>query len=193
VDLTHRAPRERGVLRQGQLDQVGLALPQCQQPHEVADRHGLLDHGGQHAWRGHRHVDTPRVVEQPLVRRVVHPRHHAPHGEHGLREQGDHEVDLVVAGGRDDHVAQLHAGVLQRRQLARVREHPLGLLDRVRLVLALLPLDEHHLVLIGDQLRGDGPSHGAGARDRHPHQDASSGGWAAALVTSLTVPDSAAT
>jgi hypothetical protein len=48
-------------------------------------------------------------------------------------------------------------------------------------------------VVTGDQLGGDGLADGAGSGDRDPHQLPSSGGWAAAVVTSLTVPDSAAT
>src|SRR5690606_32504715 len=104
-----------------------------------------------------------------------------------------HDVDLVVPGRGDHHVALLDPGLLQRGHLTRVAEHPVRLLDRLRFELTRLPLDEHDLVPAVDELRGDGPAHRARARDRDPHQLSSSGARAATLVTSVTVPDFAAT
>ena len=92
----------RCVVGERDLDEVRLALLQGEQPDEVADGDRLLDDGGQQPGRGDRDVDAPGLVEQPLVLRVVDAGDDAVDAELGLAEQGDDEVDLVVAGGRDD-------------------------------------------------------------------------------------------
>ena len=179
---------------QRDLHEVGLALTQRHQPHQVADGHRLLDQRGEQAWGGDRDVDAPVVVEQPLVARVVHPGDHPAHRELGLGQQRHHEVDLVVAGRGDDDVAVLQARLLQRGELAGVGVHPLGRLDGLGLDVAELALDEHHLVLALHQLDGDGAADRPGPRDRDAHRrHPSCGGAAAVAVTSLTVPDTAAT
>src|SRR3712207_6866476 len=50
-------------------------------------------------------VHAPRLVEHPLVLRVVDAGDRARHAVLGLGEQRDDEVRLVVAGRRDDDVA----------------------------------------------------------------------------------------
>ena len=127
------APASGVCAGQRDLHEVGLALPQRHQPHQVAHRDRLLDQRREQARGGDRDVDAPVVVEQPLVARVVHPGDDPAHRELGLGQQRHHEVDLVVAGGRDHDVAALQAGLLQRGELAGVGVHPLGGLDRLGL------------------------------------------------------------
>ena len=55
--------------------------------------------------RGDGDVDAPRLVEHPLVLRVVHAGDRAGDAELGLGQQRDDEVRLVVAGRRHDDVA----------------------------------------------------------------------------------------
>src|SRR5262249_12430517 len=93
--------------------------------------------------------------------------------------QRDHQVDLVVAGGRDHHVAVLQAGLLQAGHLAGVGQHPFGLRHDVPLEVALVPFEQHHLVAVLHQLGGDRPADRAGAGDGDPHQWLPSGGAAA--------------
>jgi hypothetical protein len=85
----------------------------------IAD--GLLDEGGHQARRRDRHVDAPGLVEHPLVLRVVDACHGAGHPELGLGQQREHEVDLVVTGGRDDDVTVLQAGLVERGRSRRRR------------------------------------------------------------------------
>jgi hypothetical protein len=194
VQRLHGSPGQRGVLRECDLHQVGLALAQRQQPHQVADGHGLLHESGEEAGGGHGDVDAPVVAEQPLVARVVDPGHDAADGELGLGEQRHDEVDLVVAGGGDDDVAALQAGLLQGGELTGVGVDPLGAFHRLGLDVGELPLDEHDLVLALHQLQRDGAADGPGSCDRDAHLTQPSwGGVPAAAVTSLTVPDTAAT
>ena len=55
----------------------------------------------------------------------------ARHAELLLGQQRDHEVVLVVAGGRDHDVATLEAGEPKRGDLARVGDEPLHFVGRV--------------------------------------------------------------
>ena len=107
-----------------------------------------------------------------------------------LASSDDHQVDLVVAGAGDHHVAGLQAGVLQQRDLAGVGQHPLGGLDPARLDRLRVPVDQHHLVAVLDQLTGDRPTHRAGSRDGDPHQRPSTGEMAALSATSWMSLDS---
>src|SRR6266508_5725511 len=76
VDLADGTAGEGGVLGEGHLDEVGLALAQGEELDQVADADRLLDHGGEQARRGHPDVDAPGLVEQTLVGRVVDPGDH---------------------------------------------------------------------------------------------------------------------
>ncbi len=55
----------------GQLDHRRARLLELEDPHEVADAHRLLDEGGHEPRRRDGDVDAPRLVEHPLVLRVV--------------------------------------------------------------------------------------------------------------------------
>ena len=107
--LGDRCPEERGVLAERDLDQTGPTALEGQQPDEGADRDGLLHERGEQVRSRHRHVDTPRLVEQPLVLGVVDPGEHPGDAELLLGQQRDDEVVLVVAGDRDEHVGRLRA------------------------------------------------------------------------------------
>ena len=56
---------------------------------------------------------------------MVHPGDDAGDAELLLGEEGHHEVVLVVAGRRDQHLALLEARFPERRDLARVADVPL--------------------------------------------------------------------
>ena len=85
----------------------------------------------------------------------------------------------------------LQAGVLQRGTARTRRRAPhSGLLDRVGLEVRRRPADEHHLVVAAEQLLGDGPADGPGARDRDPFASVTlflAGAWPAAAVISVMV------
>ena len=147
-----------------------MTLAEGQQADEVTDGHGLLDHRGQQPWRRHGDVDAPRLVEQPLVLGVVDPGHHPIDAELGLGQQRDDQVDLVVAGRGDHHVAALDVRLHQCVELAGVRQQPLRARHAVDLHGPWLPLDEQHLVTVAEELAGDGAPDVAGPGDRHPHQ-----------------------
>ena len=101
VDVADAPAGERAALGESDLDHRGAALLELEDAHEVADAHGLLDERRHEPGRRHRDVDAPRLVEHPLVLRVVDPGDGARHAELGLGQQGEHEVGLVVAGGGD--------------------------------------------------------------------------------------------
>ena len=61
------------VLVQGHLHEPGVAALELQQPDEHADRDRLLDEAGEQLRGRDGHVDAPRLVEQPVVLRVVDP------------------------------------------------------------------------------------------------------------------------
>ena len=102
---------------------------------------------------------------------MIHARDDARHAELLLGEQRDHEVVLVVAGGRDHDVAALEPGLAQRRDFARVGEEPLDSVGGVRAVdHGRVLLDELHLVAGAHEIVGDEQPDVAGARDRDAHQ-----------------------
>ena len=144
----------RRALGQGDLHEPGVL--ELQESDEGADRHRLLHEGGEQVGRGHRDVDAPRLVEQPLVVRVVDARDHARHSELLLRQQRDDEVVLVIAGCGDDDVDAFEAGLVQRADLARVGDEPLHVErgaqagDEVGVL-----LDEHDLVAGVAEVAGD--------------------------------------
>ena len=82
---------------------------ELEQPHQPADAHGLVDERRDEVRGRHRDVDAPRLVEHPLVLRVVDARDDPRDRELLLREQRHDEVVLVVAGRGDDDVAALEA------------------------------------------------------------------------------------
>ena len=83
---------------------------ESQQADQRAHRNGLFDEGGHHERHAHRDVDSPRLVEEPLILRVVHPGDYSGNGEFLFREKGDHEVVLVVSGSGDHDVDAREAG-----------------------------------------------------------------------------------
>ena len=137
--------------------------------HQVADRDGLLDQRGQHPRRGHRDVDTPRLVEQPLVAGIVDAGHHPRHRELGLGEQADHDVGLVVAGRGDHHVEVLEVDRLEQGQLAGVAEAPVRGGDGVDVDVVGVAFEQRDLVAVLDELPRDGSADGAGSGDRDFH------------------------
>src|SRR5690606_31467120 len=114
-----------------------------------------------------------RVGEQPLVARVVHPGHRARHPELGPCQEGDHQVDLVVAGGADHVVVGLHPGCVERADLARVTDDPLGGGHPGGALGGGVPVEDQDVVTVVDELPGDGASHAARADDCDSHADSS--------------------
>ncbi len=104
----------RRVVGEGDLDQVGLAPLELQEPHQRPDRDRLLDQGGEQVGRRDGDVDAPRLVEQPPVLRVVDPGDDPGDGELHLGQQGHDEVVLVVAGGGDHDVGGVERGRAKR-------------------------------------------------------------------------------
>ena len=76
----------RRFVRQGDLDELGMPALQAQQADKGADRDRLLDQCGHHERHAHGHIDSPGVVEEPLVLGVVHPCDDAGNGELLLRQ-----------------------------------------------------------------------------------------------------------
>lgn len=166
----HPDAGERRLRRQRQLDQVGVAVAEAQQPDEIADAHRLLDQRGHQTRRGDRDVDAPRLVEQPLVLRVVHPGHDPRHAVLGLREQRDDQVDLVVTRRGDHDVAPLERRLVERRDLTGVREEPLGHRDALHRDGGRRLVDQQHLVPVLQELGRDGTAHRTGPGNRDAHQ-----------------------
>src|SRR5664280_1163067 len=173
--VADRPACDAGGLGQRDLDEVDLALAQGEQPDQVADRHRLLDQGGQDARRRHGDVHPPGVGEQPFVARIVDPADHPADREFGLGQQRHHQVHLVVARAGDHHVAGLQSGVLQQRDLAGIGKHPFRSLDALGLDRLGVPVDEHDLVAIFDKLPGDGTTHRPGSRNSDSHRRCSLG------------------
>ena len=123
-----------------------------------------------------RGVDTATSTPQASVNshslsRVVDPGDHPADRELGLGQQRDDQVDLVVAGGRDHHVAVLQAGPPPARPARRRRPaatppaatRPGSTFSGSR----SMSITSCSLL---DQLPGDGPADGAGPGDGDPHQ-----------------------
>ncbi len=178
VELPDRGADDGRVVGQGDLHQPGPALLQLEEADEAAHRQGLLGQGQDQVRGGHRHVDTPVLVEQPLVLGVIDPGHHPGHGELLLGQQRDHQVVLVVAGGRHHDVDRADVGLPQRRHLAGVGGPPLdaaavapragegggGAADHARVLLDDQDLVAGHGEVVGDELAdvagaGDGNLH----------------------------------
>jgi hypothetical protein len=148
--------------------------PRTRQAHQRADRDGFLDERGEQVRCGHRHVDAPGLVEQPLVVRVVDAGHDAGHAELLLREQRDDEVHLVVAGDRHDDLGGLGMGQRELGDLAPVdvqgrdalpQPGGLGAGEAIG-----VELDDEHLVLGVTELGGDVGADVAATDDDHAHQ-----------------------
>ena len=71
VEIADRLAGDRRVLGERDLDQAHVAALELEEPHEPPDAHGLVDERGDEVRGRHRQVDAPRLVEQPLVLRVV--------------------------------------------------------------------------------------------------------------------------
>ena len=170
---------------QGDLDQVGLAVAERHQPHQIADGNGLFDQRGQHPRGGHRDVDAPRLVEEPLVAGIVGPGHHPRHRELRLGEQADHHVDLVVARRGDHDVELLQMDRLEQGQLTRVAEAPVRGGDGVDVDVVGIAFEQRDVVPVLDELPGDGAADGTrtGDRDLHYAPSLSSLGGSAAMAS----------
>ena len=105
LEVADRLTGDGRVVGQRDLDEANLAALELEQAHEPPDAHGLVDERGDEMRGRHGEVDAPRLVEEPVVLRVVHPRNDARHRELLLRQQRDDEVVLVVAGRGDDDIA----------------------------------------------------------------------------------------
>jgi hypothetical protein len=145
-------------------------VAEAEQTHQVADAHRLLDQGRHQPGRRHGDVHAPRLVEQPLVLRVVDPGDHTRDAVLRLRQQRDDQVDLVVARRGDHHVAALQRGLVQRGDLAGVGKQPLrhgDALDRDR---GRRLVDEQDLVAVLQQFARDRAAHRTGSGNGDPHQ-----------------------
>ena len=193
-ELAHRPTAPGRVVGQGDLHQVGVALAELHQPDQVTDRDRLLHHRGQHPGCGHRDIDAPGLVEQPLVARIVDPGHHPGHRELRLGQQADHHVDLVVTGRGDHHVELLEVHRLQHAQLAGVAEAPVRGRDGIDIDVVGIAFEQRHLVFVLEQFAGNGTADGAGSGngDFHGASMSSLGGSAAMASASAIRPDTAA-
>src|SRR5207248_10538991 len=98
------------------------------------------------------------------------------------------QVDLVVAGRGDHHVAPGKVGLLQAGQLARVGEQPLRGRYPFGAQLRGVALDQEYLVAVVGQLLRDGAAHVAGPRDGDAHgQCFPSGAAPVTFVTAATI------
>ena len=110
-------------------------------------------------------------------------------------EQRDDEVVLVVAGCRDDDVAALEPGLLQRRDLARVADVQLDAVDRRELGGDVrVALDEQDVVAVLDERVRDEAPDIPGTRYRDAHQWLAASSWplkrawsASTAVTSIMI------
>ena len=110
-EVLDRLAVDRRSLGEAHLGQPGPATLEREQADERPDGDRLLDEGGEQVRRRHADVDAPDLVEHPLVLRVVDPGDDAWHAELLLRQQGDDEVVLVVAGDGGDDVGFGHPDV----------------------------------------------------------------------------------
>ena len=131
----------------------------------------VLDQGHDHrrCRDGRRDLEK---VEELVVSRVVHPRHHLGYAVTLLRELADHDVVLIVARDRHDDVGWTpDPGVLQYVQLGSVAvEGSILELDFERLVAPLVLLDEDDLVVQPTERSGDVRADLSTADDQDEHQ-----------------------
>ena len=88
----------------------------------------------------------------------------------GLGEQGDHEIDLVVAGRGYDHLALGESRLLERGDLARICDEDVCTLDDSRTREVAITVNEEHLMAVADELTCDGATHLARTCDGDAHQ-----------------------
>jgi hypothetical protein len=105
---------------------------------------------------------------------MVHPGEHARHPELLLGQQRRHEVVLVVAGDRHEHVSGLRRRGRELRHLAGVGDDPLDGVEIIELaqqIDALVrPLHDHHLVACRGEVAGDERADLARSDDHDSHQ-----------------------
>ena len=120
---------------------------------------------------GHRDVDAPGLVEQPLILRVVHAGDDAGDRELLFGQQRDDQVVLVITCCRHAHVDLLETCLLQRADLAGVGDEPLDVEggaqagDQIGVL-----LDEQHLVPRVAEVPGDVDADVARTGDCDTHQ-----------------------
>ena len=179
----------RGILGQDERVHRYGSRVEGEQAHRNAHRHRLLDEGGHNARRRDGHIHAPRLIEQPLVLRVVQASNHAGDREFGLGQQGDDQVRLVVAGRGDHHVGLVHARVVQRVRRARVGEHPVRICHGRDAQLLGHVVDQGDVVSVSEQLQGDAAAHRSGSSNHNLHAHTSVLGglanWSRSCVVSV--------
>ena len=100
-----------------------------------------------------------------------------------LASSDTHQVDLVVAGGGDHDVAGLQAAPPAGWPARTRRPAPTRPAARAPAAASRrLPLDQHDLVAVVDQLGGDGPADVAGSGDRDAHDQCPPSGVAPVIL-----------
>ena len=142
-----------------------------EETHRDTHRDGFLHEGGHDARRRHRHVHTPRLIEEPLVLRIIQARDDAGDRKLGLCQQGDDQVRLVVARGSNHHVGLSHARVAQGIGRTCVCEHPVSVRNRGNAQFFRHVVDQGDVVTVSEELQCDAASHrtGTGNDDLHAH------------------------
>jgi hypothetical protein len=119
----------RGVRRQRNLDEVRVALAEGKESNEIADADRFFDEGREHSWCRDSNVNTPRLIEHPLVLRMINASDDARDAVLGLREKRDYEVDLVIARRSNDNLAISKSGFIEGRNLAGICGDECGAFD----------------------------------------------------------------
>ena len=167
------APADVGrVLGEGDLDQVGLALAEGEQPDEVADGDRLLDQRRHDPRGGDGDVDAPGLVEQPLVAGWLTRATMRGTANSVLASSETTRLALSSPVAAIDDVAASPAAPPPARTSSQASAsshsalgHALGLDGRGVLV------DEQDLVAVARcSSRGDGAADGAGPGDGDAHQ-----------------------
>jgi hypothetical protein len=120
--------------------------------------------GGRHCGL---HSEQLEVLE---VAWIIDARDYPAHGVLLLRHLADDDVVLVVAGDRDHQIGALDSRPLQHPELCGVT-----VLDDVleflldNLVATMVGLEQGHLLVVGQQLAREVPTHLAGSDDDHVH------------------------
>ncbi len=174
IQVGHTKPRGGRAIGERHLDETRLSALELEQPDQGAHADGLLDQGSDEMWSGDGDVDSPGLVEHPFVLGVVHPCDDPWNPELLLCQQRDHQVVLVVARDRGNHIGGRKIHRRQRRKLTRIDhlevDAPVLARGDGSLDDGLDLFENQHVMSRRTQVRCDVQPDVAAAGDDHPHQ-----------------------